>query len=304
MTKTKIIFFGNGPLADYAKTALIENGCEIVFHARERKDLEEVKRLKSADKSSELHGVLASFGVIIKQDVLDLFEPEGILNIHPSLLPKYRGPSPIETAILNGDKDFSVSVMKLVAAMDAGPIYYQETLDNLNIAISSADSRGIIAKFPYDVIPTKNDIYCARATTGATWLAQNINHLPTPTAQNDKDATYTQKFDKSMSPLDPAHRTATELYNQIRAFAGFPKSKYEFFGLDCIIISAHVATPGEATQCLTNDNPDNNNHSTNIANNTLCIQCYDNSILIIDEIQPAGRKVMDAKSFLNGYAHN
>lgn len=306
MTSHKIIFFGNGPLADYAKKALLENNCEIVFHAREREDLEEVKRLKSADKNHELHGILASFGVIIKQDVLDLFEPEGILNIHPSLLPKYRGPSPIETAILNGDKDFSVSVMKLVAAMDAGPIYYQKTLDNLNIAISAAYSHGIIAKFPHDVIPTKNDIYCALATSGASWLAENLSKKPLsetcpPTPQNDQDATYTQKFDKSMSSLDPAHKTATELFNQIRAFAGFPKSKYEFFSLDCIIISAHVATPNETIQCLTNDNLDNN-HNTNSTNNTLYIPCYDNSILVIDEIQPAGRKVMDAKSFLNGYA--
>lgn len=268
MTKTKIIFFGNGHLADYAKKSLEENGCKIVFHAREREDLTEVKRLKSADKSNELHGILASFGVIIKQDILDLFEPEGILNIHPSLLPKYRGPSPIETAILSGDKDFSVSVMKLVAAMDAGPIYYQETLKNLL---------------------DKDDIYRALATAGATWLAENLDHLPTPIPQDNSKATYTQKFGKSMSPLDPAHKTATELNNQIRAFAGFPKSKYQFYGLDCIIISAHVATPDETTQCLTN------------SKNTLFIQCYDDSVLIIDQIQPAGRKIMDAKSFLNGY---
>lgn len=294
MTKqavTKIIFFGNGPLADYAKKTLIEAGCEIVFHAREREDLKEVKHLKSTDKSNELHGVLASFGVIIKQDILDLFEPEGILNIHPSLLPKYRGPSPIETAILAGDKEFSVSVMKLVAAMDAGPIYYQETLNNVTISVRAAYCRdGFIVDPMYDVVPSKDDIYRALATAGATWLAENINHLPTPVTQNDQNATYTQKFDKSMSPLDPAHKTATELNNQIRAFTNFPKSKYQFYNLDCIVISAHVAAPNETTQCLTN------------SKNTLFIQCYDDSVLIIDQIQPAGRKVMDAKSFLNGYA--
>ena len=89
---TKIIFFGNGPLADYAK-AILAPKFDIIFHAREKADLETVKALKAAHPDA--HGVLASFGVMIKDDVLDLFEPEGILNIHPSLLPKYRGASPI-----------------------------------------------------------------------------------------------------------------------------------------------------------------------------------------------------------------
>lgn len=285
----KIIFFGNGPLADYAKQTLLDNGCEIVFHAREKSDLEEVKRLKSADKNGDLHAILASFGVIIKPDVLNLFEPEGILNIHPSLLPEYRGSSPIETAILNGDKNFSVSVMKLVDAMDAGPIYHQDTFSNFQVLHNTAYYRdGILADFPMDAVPTKDDIYFILAFSAATWLVKHLNDLPTPTAQDDTKATYTNKLDKSMSPLDPAHKTATELACQIRAFTGFPKSKYTFYGLDCTIISAHVATPEETKACSSDKH-------------TLFIQCYDNSVLIIEEIQPAGRKIMDAKSFLNGY---
>ena len=99
--QNKIIFFGNGPLADFTKQCIENSGtCEIVFHAKNKADLDEVKRLKSATPS--LFGILASFGVIIKSDILELFEPIGILNIHPSLLPKYRGASPIESAILNG----------------------------------------------------------------------------------------------------------------------------------------------------------------------------------------------------------
>lgn len=100
----KVIFFGNGMLADYA-LAVIERECQVIFHARTREDLEEVKRVKA--ECPEAYGVLASFGVMIRSDVLDLFEPEGILNIHPSLLPDYRGASPIESAILAGDTEFS-----------------------------------------------------------------------------------------------------------------------------------------------------------------------------------------------------
>ena len=151
----KVIFFGNGPLADYA-LAVIERECQVVFHARTREDLEEVKKIKR--ENPDAHGILASFGVMIKSDVLELFEPEGILNVHPSLLPTYRGASPIESAILAGDIDFSVSVMKLVKAMDAGPIYWQETLPGL----------------PLD----KAAIYRELAEAGAKWICENIDNLP------------------------------------------------------------------------------------------------------------------------------
>lgn len=256
---TKIIFFGNGPLADYAK-AVLEKHFEIVFHARTKEDLEEVKRLKAEDPT--LKGVLASFGVMIKSDVLDIFEPEGILNIHPSALPKYRGSSPIETAILNGDKDFTYSIMKLVKAMDAGPVYQQETIT-------------------FEGYPEKDEIYKTLSEAAANWLVVNIKNLPTPTEQDHEKATFTAKFDKSMSPLKPETKTADELLNEVRAFIGFPKSKYTFFNLDCIVLKAHTSDTEESK---------------------LSLKCSDGRYLVVDQIQPAGRKPMDAKSFLNGYA--
>lgn len=255
----KIIFFGNGPLADYSK-AVLEKNFEIVFHARTKEDLEEVKRLKA--ENPEIKGILASFGVMIKSDVLDLFEPEGILNIHPSLLPKYRGSSPIETAILNGDKEFSVSIMKLIKAMDAGPIYFQKTIsfeDNVE----------------------KDLIYKELSEAGANWLVENLENLPIPTNQDGTKATFTAKLDKSMSELKPETKSAEELLNEVRAFKGFPKSKHDFYNLDCIVLRAHVS-----------ENEESN----------LSLKCADGKYLIVDEIQPAGRKPMDAKSFLNGYA--
>ncbi|MEK7534712.1 MAG: methionyl-tRNA formyltransferase [Patescibacteria group bacterium] len=69
-------------------------------------------------------GVLASFGAIIPNEVLDLF-PHGIINIHPSLLPKYRGSTPVQTAILNGDKTTGVTIIKLDEEVDRGPILTQ-----------------------------------------------------------------------------------------------------------------------------------------------------------------------------------
>ena len=263
MNKPEIIFFGNGPLADYALAAL-KDSCEIIFHARTKEDLEEVKAIKKTHPKA--YGILASFGVIVKNDILDIFEPEGIFNIHPSLLPKYRGPSPIETAILNGDTEFSVSVMKLVPEMDAGPVYYSKSFD-------------------FGLTTPKDEIYRTLATDAARYLSEALasESLNAPIAQ-EGTPTFIKKFDKSMSPLKPEEKTATELLCQIRAFSGFPKSTYRFGNLDCIIISAHVKASDEE-----------------ITKRTLPLECYDKSVLIIDEIQPAGRKVMDAGSFINGY---
>lgn len=265
--QNKIIFFGNGPLADFTKQCIENSGtCEIVFHAKNKADLDEVKRLKSATPS--LFGILASFGVIIKSDILELFEPIGILNIHPSLLPKYRGASPIESAILNGDQDFSVSVMKLVKAMDAGPIYYQTTIKSDEF--SSA-------------YPAKSEIYQALSFRATTWLVEHLNSLPTPIPQNDKEATYTSKFDTSMSQLD-LKKPAMNLLNQIRAFQNFPKSKIKIGDHECIILEAHLDTKTET-----------NNRAK------IKFTCGDNQNIIIDRLQPLGRKPMDANSFYNGY---
>ena len=255
----KVIFFGNGPLADYA-LAVIEQKCQVIFHARKKEDLEEVCKLKK--EYPEAHGVLASFGVMVPVSVLELFEPEGILNVHPSLLPLYRGASPIESAILAGDDKFSVSVMKLVKAMDAGPIYTQVTFPDLSL--------------------NKEVIYKTLAEAGAQWIVAHLSELPEPVAQDESKATFCGKLDKSMSYLTPETDTADLTLRKIVAFQGFPKPKYAFFGLPCIVLEAHLLKQGETA--------------------LLKIPCADGVHVAIDRLQPEGRKAMDAKSFLNGYA--
>lgn len=253
----KIIFFGNGPLSEYALKVL-EKHFDVIFHAKMRDDLEAVKKLKASHP--EAHGILASFGVMIKADVLDLFEPEGILNIHPSLLPLYRGASPIESAILNGDTEFSVSVMKLVKEMDAGPVYYQTTLKNLPM--------------------NKSAIYKALSEAGAQWISNNLTKLPEPTVQDEKKATFTAKLEKSMSKIDPKTETTEKIFRKIVALQGFPKVKYAFNGINCIILEAHILKTGETAPIM--------------------LECKDGA-LSIDRLQPESKKPMDARSFLNGY---
>ncbi len=254
----KVIFFGNGPLAD-AALEVIKQHFEVVFHARTREDLEKVKEIKR--EMPETHGALASFGVIIREDMLELFEPEGILNIHPSLLPLYRGASPIESAILAGDTEFSVSIMKLAKAMDAGPVYWQTTLSDL----------------PLD----KAVIYRELAEVGAKWICENIDNLPITVEQDEKKATFCGKMEKSMGILHPETESAAEIYRKIVAFQGFPKAKYAFYGKNCAILEVHILKPGETA--------------------VLPLPCADGTVISIDSLQPDGKKPMDAKAFLNGY---
>lgn len=271
MNTTKIIFFGNGPLADFTLNILKQH-FDIIFHAHTKADLATAAELKK--QHPDAHGILASFGVLIKSDFLELFEPEGILNLHPSLLPKYRGASPIESAILAGDTDFGYSIMKLVKAMDAGPVYHQATLKSL----------------PLD----KTIIYEKLATAGANWLTENLTNLPKPTPQDDSAATFTTKLDKSQSFLHPNQYPASELFRQIVAFQGFPKPKYEFYGKPCIILQAHVL---RVTDILCEAAGLDGTSSS-----PLMLKCADRNFVVIDRLQPEGKKPMDARSFMNGYA--
>lgn len=281
----KIIFFGNGPLSEAVLGVLEkavrreETGAEkpkfeIIFHARDKADLARVKELKKAHP--EAHGVLASYGVMIREDVLGLFEPEGILNVHPSLLPRYRGASPIESAILAGDTEFGVSVMKLVLGMDAGPIYWQGVVPEVELA-KLAERADILA----GETDIKTAIYQGLGETGAEWTSENLGRLPEPKPQDETKATFTSKMSKEMGILDPATKTAAEIYRKIIALQGWPKAKYAFFGQNCLVLAAHIAEQGERV--------------------VLTIPCADGRLVAVDRVQPEGRRPMDAKSFVNGY---
>lgn len=269
-SRPEVIFFGNGPLADGA-LAVLKNHVNIIFHARKKSDLSELARLKS--QHPKARGILASFGVLIKPDLLELFAPEGILNLHPSLLPKYRGPSPIESAILAGDSEFGYSIMRLAPEMDAGPVFHQSVVPDL----------------PLD----KSSIYHGLATAGAKWLVENLENLPQPTPQDDSAATYTKKLDKSLSLIHPESTPAAELFRQIVAYQNFPKPKYTFYGKTCIILRAHVV-PIDDILCDPSLAPE--------LSTPLMLKCADRNFVSIDLLQPEGKKPMDAKSFLNGYA--
>lgn len=210
-------------------------------------------------------GVLVSFGKIIPQSILDLFTP-GIVNVHPSLLPKYRGPSPIESAIANRDNKTGVTIMKLEATMDAGPIYNQ-------------------VPYALDFTETKPELYDTLFTLGANLLVHSLPAIldgtMNATPQTESNATYCSLLSKSDSYLDLASLTPGDAEAIIRAHLGFPRSRIKLGQYDLIVTKAHGV--------MTKKSP-------------LNLECANGAFLSIDEVIAPSGTTMSADDFIRGYS--
>ena len=222
--------------------------------------------IKAIAETRGVVGVLSSYGLIVPQAVIDLFHP-GIINIHPSLLPLYRGPSPIETAIISGDSQTGVSIMKLSAEMDAGPIYAQEI-------------------YQLDGTETAPELYETLSALGGRMLIETLpsiiegSLLPSPQANA---AIYCYLLKKEDAFLHPDEMTAIQAERQVRAYLAFPKTKLPYRSESIIVTKAHVATDETSAK-------------------DLVVAFKDSSYLIIDElISPSGKR-MSGQAFRNGYA--
>ncbi len=290
-TKYPLIFFGTEDFSLVALRGLVEDGYDIHAvvtkpdTARGRghklakpsvKIYAESKNIPvwQPEKLSEIAdniqaigkvaGVLVSYGKIIPQRIIDLFTP-GIINLHPSLLPKYRGPSPIESAIMAGDHETGISIMQLSAKMDAGPIYEQET-----VKLTGHE--------------TKPELYDKLGHLGAAKLLAILPYIldgtAMPLAQDDSAATYCSLLTKEDGVLHPDTITTEEAYARVRALLGFPKTRLSLLGEQRIITLAHIS---------------------NEKKTPLDVMFSDGKFLSIDELVAPSGKTISATSFLNGY---
>lgn len=209
-------------------------------------------------------GVLVAYGKIIPKSVIDLFTP-GIINVHPSLLPLYRGPSPVEAAILNRDRKTGVTLMRLDREMDAGPIYMQ-------------------VPYALDFTETKPELYDTLFTLGSNLLVQKLPEILdgtlAPTAQNHDQATYCPLLTKADGYLDLSVLTPGEAEAKVRAYAGFPRTRMRVGDYEVIVTKAHGV--------MTKETP-------------LDLECANGAFLSIDElIAPSGKR-MSAAEFIRGH---
>ena len=211
-------------------------------------------------------GILVSFGRIIPQEIIDLFTP-AIVNVHPSLLPKYRGPSPIESAILNGDEKTGVSLMKLSKEMDAGDVYSQK-----EIKLSKTE--------------TASSLYKTCGKIGAEMLVRDLPKIISGEIKGQKQynsqAEYCQLLKKSDALLSQDKQTAEQAEQQIRAFEIFPKSKIQIGEHLVVIKKAEVV-------------------SSNAKNSPLTLKFADGEFLQIKMLITPNGKETSAESFINGY---
>jgi methionyl-tRNA formyltransferase len=179
-------------------------------------------------------GVVAAYGAILRKRVLEL-PPLGYLNIHPSLLPRYRGPTPVHAAILNGDAETGVTVMRLEAKMDSGPILAQRRVP------LAPDARNG---------PLTDELFRIGAALLTEALAQYAAGTLTPAPQDDSQATYCKMLQKSDGTIDWG-APAEQIERMTRAYDPWPGAQTTWRGQPLKIIAARArpewsgaATPG------------------------------------------------------------
>lgn len=214
--------------------------------------------------------VVAAFGQILKPEALEL--PQyGCLNVHASLLPRWRGAAPVNAALLAGDEETGVTIMKMDAGLDTGPMLTQRT-----VRILPDDTAGSLFE--------KLSHLGADLLTAT--LPDYLSGKSIPRPQSEEGATYAPMLKKEEGKLDFT-RDVHELERRVRAFNPWPGAYFEWRGGLLKIHRAHA-------------------EAGNVPAGEMSIQAGQpavgagGGILVLDEVQPAGKKSMSGRSFLAG----
>lgn len=218
--------------------------------------------------------VVAAFGQFLSKEILEL-PKYGCINVHASLLPKYRGAAPIQYAIIKGEKESGVTIMQMDIGMDTGAM-----LDKVVVPIAENTTMG--------------ELHDALREQGATLLLQVIDKIAAGTAvaepQDDAQATYATLLDRSMEHIDWS-KTAQEVHNLIRGFNPAPSTFTKLPNGKSLKIWGSKMT-GKSSTAAAGTVIETGKHSFFVA-------CGE-GVLEITEVQPESKKRMPAQVFLNG----
>lgn len=218
--------------------------------------------------------VVAAFGQFLSKEILEL-PKYGCINVHASLLPKYRGAAPIQYAIIKGEKESGVTIMQMDIGMDTGAM-----LDKVVVPIEENTTMG--------------ELHDALREQGATLLLQVIDKIAAGTAvaepQNNEQATYATLLDRSMEHIDWS-KTAQEVHNLIRGFNPAPSTFTKLPNGKSLKIWGSKMT-GKSSAAAAGTVIETGKHSFFVA-------CGE-GVLEITEVQPESKKRMPAQVFLNG----
>ncbi len=217
--------------------------------------------------------VVVGYGQIIPQQIIDI-PRHGILNVHASLLPKYRGAAPIQWAIANGETATGVTIMQIDAGLDTGDMLLKASLE-----IGPSE--------------TAPELSLRLAPLGADLLLEAIRQIEAGTVKHEKqraeEATLAPILKKEDGFVD-WRRTASEIYNRWRGFNPWPGAYTLFRGQQMSITGARVGEP----------QPVSAGHMF-AEKRRLFVACGDDNTLELLEVQLAGKKRLSAEAFLNGY---
>lgn len=256
------------------------------------------KTIEQIKEINPLFYVVADYGKIISKEILNI-PKKGAINIHPSELPKYRGASPIQTAILNGDKETAISIMLMDEKMDHGPILAQKMKK---------------------ILPDDNYLllYNRLAESASDFLVETIKKYLSgeikPQPQDDSAATFTKLLKREDGEID-WDKTSGEIEKMIRAYDPWPGTFVEQVpplsvrggqeGLVNKSPTSHskskrlkILKASLSSQNYPNKQPGQFFKTTN---NQLAITCGQNTTLLIHTLQPEGKKPISGKQFIQGY---
>lgn len=213
--------------------------------------------------------VVAAYGKLLPKEILD-YPKYGCINIHGSLLPKYRGAAPIQRAVLDGEAETGVTTMQMAEGLDTGDML-------------------LVYKTPIFPNETSGELFDRLSFAGADLLLDTLEGLENgsiiPQKQNDELSSYAKMIDKSMCPID-FNKTAQQVHNQVRGLHPWPVATACFNGKRLKIHKTKISDL-------------QGNPGTVVSLNPLTVACKEDSVEIL-LLQPDGKKIMDSKAYLAG----
>lgn len=235
------------------------------------------KSLKSAEEQQAFAAldldvaIVVAYGLILPQAILDA-PTHGCLNLHASLLPRWRGAAPIQRAIMAGDQTTGVQVMQMEAGLDTGPVLLSET-----VLIGAEDTAGTL----------HNKLAAVAAQLGPRALAALERGALGAVAQAQGGVTYAEKISSQEARID-WQRSAKEIDQHIRGLAPFPGAWFEFDGARVKVLLSGltdgVGTPGEILD----------------TGNIVTVACGDGAVAL-KTLQKSGKRAQTAEEFLRGF---
>ncbi len=263
---------GNRLKMSPVKEFALENNLEV-YQPLKIKTPESLELFKSHDADV---AVVVAYGRILPESFLKAF-PKGAINVHFSLLPKYRGAAPVNWAIVNGENVTGVTTMKMDAGLDTGDILLQ-------------------SETAIDAEENAIDLMARLSFEGANLLSETLKTLDkiAPRKQNDKDASYAPILTKEEGRINWESRAAT-IKNHVQGFQPFPTSFTTFQGKKMIVWKAEEIRNYELR--ITNYE---SGEVLQAKGDGLVVGCGGETILKITELQIEGKRRMNARDFLNG----